>query len=124
MLTISMQVDREKQMLLYKHENEKAALNQEIENFGKILKEESYLYSWHLNTVHQLSLGAITVERSLSVSNGLPSNTLSSLTRLRKLASDINYFTDRCFIKGSMAGKEWLTVNMTFALASSMQDRI
>ena len=34
----------------------KATLNQEIENFSKILKEEQYLHSWYLNTAHILLL--------------------------------------------------------------------
>ena len=43
----------------------KATLNQEIENFGEILKEEQ-LFSRHLNTTHQLLLEVVTVETSFS----------------------------------------------------------
>ena len=74
-----------------------------------MLREEQYSYSWYLNTTHQLSLVAVTVEKPLLVANCRPPNILSSLTLNKKLASDIVYLLYRTVFYQRLHGGKGVT---------------
>ena len=82
MPTINMQVDENIQDYINMKTN-KATLNQEIENLSET--QRTVFASWYLNTAHQLSLGAVTVERPLSVTDCRLPNILSSQTHRKEI---------------------------------------